>query len=53
MPLPESPNRTELHFRRIVMRGYRRDDGLYEIDGRVVDTKTNPMRLEERGDDCG
>ena len=50
MPLPESPNRTELHLRRIEFRGYRRDDGLYEIDGRVVDTKTHPMRLEERGE---
>jgi hypothetical protein len=50
MPLPESPYRTELHLRRIEFRGYRRDDGLYEIDGRVVDTKTHPMRLEERGE---
>ena len=43
MPLPESPHRTELHLRRIEMRGYRRDDGLYEIDGRVVDTKTHTI----------
>ena len=43
MPLPESPARTELHIRRIEMRGYRRDDGLFEIDGRVVDTKTYPV----------
>jgi hypothetical protein len=50
MPLPESPKRTELHLRRIELRGYRRDDGLYEIDGRVVDTKTTPMRLEARGE---
>jgi len=40
MPLPESPSRTQLHLRRIEMRGYKRDDGLYEIDGRVTDTKT-------------
>ena len=31
--------REELHFRRIDMRGYRRDDGMYEVEGRVVDTK--------------
>jgi hypothetical protein len=43
MPLPESPARSELHIRRIEMRGYRRDDGLFEIDGRVVDTKTYPL----------
>lgn len=44
MPLPDSPRRTELHLRRIEMRGYRRDDGLYEIDGRVTDTKARDLR---------
>lgn len=43
MPLPASPQRTELHLRRIEMRGYRRDDGFYEIDGRVTDTKTHDL----------
>jgi len=45
MPLPHSPHRTEIHLRRIEMRGFRRDDGLYEIDGRVVDTKTVPLQI--------
>jgi hypothetical protein len=49
MPLPESPNRTELHHRSIEMHGYRRDDGLFEIDGRVVDIKTEPMRRLDGG----
>ena len=40
MPLPASAARTELHHRRIDMHGYYRDDGLYEIEGHVVDTKT-------------
>jgi hypothetical protein len=31
--------REELHLRRIEMRGFRRTDGLYEIEGQVVDTK--------------
>jgi hypothetical protein len=31
--------REELHFRRIDMRGWRRSDGLYEIEGRVTDRK--------------
>ena len=31
--------REELHFRRIDMRGYRRSDGLYEVEGRVTDRK--------------
>jgi hypothetical protein len=37
--LPDSGPREELHFRNIEMRGYRRADGLYEIEGRVVDRK--------------
>lgn len=32
-------SREELHFRRIDMRGFRRSDGLFEIEGRVVDRK--------------
>jgi len=31
--------RQEMHFRRIDMRGYRRSDGLYEVEGRVTDRK--------------
>jgi hypothetical protein len=31
--------REELHFRRIDMRGYRRSDGLFEVEGRVTDRK--------------
>ena len=49
MPLPESSQRIELHLRRIEMRGYRRDDGLYEIDGRVTDSKAQSIMLDERG----
>ena len=30
----------ELHFRRIDMRGYRRSDGLFEVEGRVTDRKS-------------
>lgn len=32
--------REELHSRCIDMRGFRRNDGLYEVQGRVVDRKT-------------
>ena len=32
--------RQEMHFRRIDMRGYRRSDGLFEVEGRVTDRKT-------------
>jgi hypothetical protein len=40
-PLPTDPavTREELHFRRIDMRGFRRSDGLYEVEGRVIDRK--------------
>ncbi|MCC2675944.1 MAG: hypothetical protein K0R58_2891 [Ramlibacter sp.] len=31
--------REELHHRRIDMRGYQRSDGLFEVEGRVLDTK--------------
>lgn len=49
MPLPDSPNRRELHHRSIEMRGYRRDDGLFEIDGRVTDVKTEPVKRMDGG----
>ena len=45
MPLPGSQSRIELHHRRIDMHGYRRDDGLYEIEGRVLDTKTSDVDI--------
>ena len=35
--------REELHHRRIDMRGYRRDDGLFEVEGQVVDRKPVPF----------
>jgi len=37
---PPQVSREELHFRRIDMRGWRRGDGLYEVEGRVTDRKT-------------
>lgn len=36
----ENVTRSELHFRRIDMRGFERSDGLFEVEGRVVDTKS-------------
>jgi hypothetical protein len=42
-PLSSPPvtdvTKEELHFRRIDMRGFRRSDGLFEIEGRVTDRK--------------
>lgn len=45
MPLPAPvPDREELHLRRIEMRGFRRTDGLFDIEGRVTDTKAYPFQ---------
>lgn len=38
-PYPDV-GRHALHTRRIEMTGYARDDGLYEVEGRLLDTKT-------------
>lgn len=43
--------REELHLRRIDMRGWRRSDGLYEVEGHLVDTKPGdyvPLRGGKR-----
>ena len=44
MPLPPPTEREQLHVRSIDLRGYRRPDGLYEIEGRVTDVKDHPMQ---------
>ena len=43
MPLPAPVPREEIHCRTIQMRGYRREDGLYDIEGRITDVKTHPF----------
>lgn len=44
MPLPHSVQREELHHRQISMRVFKRQDGLYDVEGQVVDTKRHPFR---------
>lgn len=41
---PESVTRELLHTRQVQCTGYRRSDGLYEIEGRLLDTKPQPSR---------
>lgn len=41
--------RDELHFRRIDLRGFRRSDGLFEVEGRVTDTKPHDLRPASGG----
>ena len=45
----------ELHHRKLDLRFFRRRDGLYEVEGRLVDTKTHPFRrlLAEHDDPPG
>ena len=40
MPLPPVAPKEHLHTREIEWRGYRREDDLWDIEGRLVDTKT-------------
>jgi hypothetical protein len=45
---PPAPRRA-MHARRIVCEGYRRDDGLWDIEARLIDTKAYATREPERG----
>jgi hypothetical protein len=44
-PAPRSPS----HTRRVECRGYRRDDGLWDIEGHLVDTKSYDLPSSHRG----
>jgi hypothetical protein len=45
LPLPPSIERQELHLRRVELRGFLRVDGLYDIEARLVDTKTEALTV--------
>ena len=49
MSLPPAAPRRPLHKRTIACEGYLRDDGLWDIEARMVDTKTYPMDEPYRG----
>lgn len=49
MPLSEPVERELLHLRDIQLRGYRRADGLYDVDARLTDTKTYGFSNQDRG----
>ncbi|MPM41803.1 hypothetical protein SDC9_88462 [bioreactor metagenome] len=42
----DATDREELHHRQIDLRFYRRRDGLYEVEGRLVDTKQHAFRRQ-------
>ena len=45
MPLTPTVAREPLHTRSITIRGYRRTDGLYDIEGHLTDVKNRDMTL--------
>ncbi|WP_297493704.1 DUF2889 domain-containing protein [Acidocella sp.] len=48
MPLPRSAPRQMLHLRDITLRGYEREDGLFDIEGHMTDAKTYSLGTVER-----
>lgn len=48
--LPTPAPRERVHTRSIVCRGFRRADGLFDIEGRFIDTRPFAYRSESRGD---
>ena len=49
MPLPAPQARSQLHTRAVVFRGYHREDGLWDIEAELSDTKTYALERAERG----
>jgi hypothetical protein len=49
MPLSPPVGRQHLHTRRVTCQGFFRDDGLWDIEGRITDTKTYAHSSEWRG----
>lgn len=47
MPLPPATGRRDIHRRVIDMQAYARDDGLYDVEARLIDTK--PFLFESLG----
>jgi len=49
MPLPEPAKRELLHRRRVYCDAFRREDGLWDIDARMTDTKSYDIAANEEG----
>src|SRR5690606_7150973 len=49
MPLPTPARREHIHTRQINFCGYEREDGLFDIEGHLVDTKTYAFSNNWRG----
>ena len=48
MPLSDPAPRAKLHRRDITLSGYRRDDGLFDVEAELADTKSYPLNLDQR-----
>lgn len=50
MPLsPPAARREQVHTRRIELQGYSREDGLFDIEARLTDTKSYGFETDDRG----
>ncbi len=49
MPLPAPHSREHIHTRRIECRGFRRSDGLWDIEAHLTDSKTYGFPNHDRG----
>lgn len=49
MPLSPATNREPIHTRLVECRGFRRTDGLWDIEGHLTDTKSYPFDSQFRG----
>ena len=49
MPLSKPVSRKLAHTRVVTCQGYRRDDDLWDIEGRIVDTKPYRFKNRDRG----
>jgi hypothetical protein len=49
MPLSKPNPRNQIHNRKIEARGFQRDDGLWDIESRLIDTKTYSFDNTDRG----
>jgi hypothetical protein len=50
MPLPTPAERSLIHARRIECQGFRRTDGLWDIEAHLLDTKTHAWLLKAKGE---
>jgi hypothetical protein len=49
LPLPDPQPRTLLHTRRVNYQGFLREDGLWDIEGELEDTKPHAFEIEGEG----